>query len=294
MLVTATLDLDDIQTKIFEVSGRKIDKGQLSRELTKLKNSKLVRSVSHKDKRKKYFGTTDRGTFIVTQLSSAQGHLSSALIEKTRAESTDVEFFVEKILEEGGNDNVRKEAVNGLVRISQDHYLPLHEKDYRKVLGDFKKVLKDPKLQDIRPKFVQVIHNIAFNSARDDGVIRCLRDSFKARLKEMLKSDPLVAANALDTILLDSERVYVYKELLESWMKDIKGEKEYNSQLDSLFHQISTVFKSNQREVREWLFQLMERQNTRVAQRAILLHRRRIARPAQFDAPRHEGSSSDE
>ena len=110
----------------------------------------------------------------------------------------------------------------------------------------------------------------------------------------MLKSDPLVAANALAAILLDSERVDIYKGLLESWMNDIKEEKEYNSQLDLLFHQISIVFKSNKREIRGWLFQLMERQNTRVAKRAILLHRRLIARPAQFDAPHNEGSSSDE
>src|SRR5947209_2527424 len=83
------IDLEGLREGLLERSGKRLDKGQLSRQLRKLIDLKLVAELGDSsDQRKKYFRITDEGQVIVDTLTSGEKKLQAL---RTTAQLSEVE-----------------------------------------------------------------------------------------------------------------------------------------------------------------------------------------------------------
>lgn len=276
-------DLDDLQREIYQRSGRKIDKAQLSRWAKKLGKLQLVKSVSVEDGRKKFFTATTKGEIMIRELSMGEERLiASKALEKEKADPMEIEFYLERILDEKSRDTTRGEAAFGLLTMSEEKSLPLHERNYRRVLSIIRRLFNERKFLDRRGMVIQLINNVAHNSKNDEQAIMCLRDNFLDSLKEMQRSDPSTATKVIHQLLPDSQRLGASEEVLEYWMKRIKDDSIYAKNLQWLLPQVRPLYEEHQKELRDWLFRLMGDTNDQISGRAADLHRTLVAGPSHL------------
>ncbi len=201
---------------------------------------------------------------------------SGKKIEITKADPSEVQYYLGKVLDRKQKQLVHSEAMRGLLAVCREHHLPLGEGQYADILKGFRVLLENHSTsKDVRDDLLRALEAIEYNSFSigDKETIVCIRDNFLERLEELQRVDPWRATPPLDYLLSEDERLGIYQDLVRNWMEDVVDDESYLMNLQCLLPHLTVMYKNKLKEVREWLFGLMDSANERISSRAANLHR---------------------
>ena len=197
-------------------------------------------------------------------------------IELNNPDPSEVQFYLGKVLNKKARELVRNEAMRGLLTLCREHHLPLCEKAYTGVLEGLRVLLENrDTAKDLRDDVLRTLEAIEYNCSlvRDKKTINCIRDNFLRKLKELQRTDPWRATPALDALVPEEEKFSVYMGLMKHWMEDVIDDETYMMHLQCLLPHVTAMCKRQPKDVRDWLFGLMENPNERLSSRAASLNR---------------------